>query len=96
MKHFVVEIIYKAPLEKINEVRDRHRAFLDVGYKRGMILMSGPQVPRIGGVIIGRAESMEDFASLLADDPYQVEGVAEYKFMEFTPVHFQEIIKEWI
>lgn len=96
MKHFVVEIIYKAPLEKINEVRDRHRAFLDDGYKRGMILMSGPQVPRIGGVIIGRADSMEDFASLLADDPYQVEGVAEYKFMEFTPVHFQEIIKEWI
>ncbi len=96
MKHFLVEIIYKAPLERINEVRDRHRAFLDTGYKKGMILMSGPQVPRIGGIIIGRAESMEEFASLLAEDPYQKEGVADYKFMEFTPVHFQDMIKEWI
>ena len=96
MKHFLVEIIYKAPIERINEVRDRHRAFLDAGYKKGMILMSGPQVPRTGGIIIGRAESMEDFALLLADDPYQKEGVAEYKFMEFIPVHFQDMIKEWI
>jgi uncharacterized protein YciI len=96
MKHFIVEIIYKAPLEKIDAVRDRHRAFLDEGYKKGMILMSGPQVPRTGGIIIARGNSMEDVAEFLQNDPYQMEKVAEYKFVEFNPVHFQEMIKGWI
>lgn len=96
MKHFIVEIIYKAPIEKINEIRDRHREFLDKGYKQGLILMSGPQVPRVGGMIIARAESMDEIFQFLSDDPYQKEKVAEYKFTEFTPVHYQDNIKEWI
>ena len=62
MKHFVVEIIYKAPIDKIEEVLEKHREFLDEGYKKGMLLMSGPQVPRIGGIVIARAESMESLA----------------------------------
>jgi uncharacterized protein YciI len=96
MKHFIVEIIYKAPIERINEVRDRHRGFLDEGYSKGIILMSGPQVPRTGGIIIARGESMEDVFEFLSNDPYQKEKVAEYKFIEFTPVHHQEFMKEWI
>jgi len=96
MKHFIVEIIYRAPLEKIDAVRDRHRGFLEEGYKKGMILMSGPQVPRTGGIIIARGNSMEDVAEFLSNDPYQKENVAEYKFLEFNPVHFQDMIKEWI
>jgi len=96
MKHFIVEIVYKAPIEKINEVRDRHRAFLESGYEKGLILMSGPQVPRTGGMIVARAGSMEEIAEFLSNDPYQKEKVAEYIFTEFTPVHYQDIIKEWI
>lgn len=96
MKHFVVEIIYKAPIEKINEIRDRHRAFLDTGYKQGVILMSGPQVPRTGGIIIARGNSMEEIDSFFSNDPYRKEKAAEYRFIEFTPVHYQDIIKEWV
>lgn len=96
MKHFIVEIIYKAPIEKINEVRDRHRKFLEAGYEKGIILMSGPQVPRTGGIIVARGNSMEDISEFLAEDPYQKEKVAEYKFIEFSPVHFQNILSEWV
>lgn len=96
MKHFIVEIIYKAPIDKINEVRDRHRAFLEIGYSKGIILMSGPQVPRTGGIIVARADSMEDLSEFLSDDPYRKEGVADYEFIEFTPVHHQDFMKEWI
>lgn len=96
MKHFIVEIIYKAPIEKINEVRERHRAFLETGYKKGVILMSGPQVPRTGGIIVARGESMEEISEFLSNDPYQKEKAAEYKFIEFVPVHHQDLIKEWI
>lgn len=96
MKHFIVEIVYKAAIERINEIRERHREFLNTGYEKGIILMSGPQVPRTGGMIIARAESMEQIKEFLANDPYQKEKAAEYKFTEFTPVHYQDLIKEWI
>jgi uncharacterized protein YciI len=45
MKHFIVEIIYKAHIDKIEEVLTEHRNFLQRGYDEGKILMSGPQVP---------------------------------------------------
>ena len=96
MKHFVVEIIYKAPIHKIEEVLSRHREFLDEGYKKGMLLMSGPQVPRIGGIVIARAESMEALAEYFSNDPYLTEGLAHYQYIEFNPAKKNEIISEWI
>ena len=96
MKHFIVEIVYTAPVEKVNEIRDLHRAFLETGYKKGLILMSGPKEPRVGGIIIARSESLESITEFLSSDPYQTEKVAEYKYTEFIPVHYQEKIKGWI
>jgi uncharacterized protein YciI len=96
MKHFVVEIIYKEPIDKIEEVLEKHRDFLDEGYKKGMLLMSGPQVPRIGGIVIARAESMESLAEYFSNDPYQKSGLAHYQYIEFNPVKKNEIISEWI
>ena len=96
MKHFIIEIIYKAPIETINEIRDRHRAFLNTGYDKGTILMSGPQVPRTGGIIVARGNSMEEVSEFFLDDPYQKEKAAEYRYTEFTPVHFNDLIKEWV
>jgi uncharacterized protein YciI len=96
MKHFVVEIIYKAPIDKIEEVLEKHREFLDEGYKKGMLLMSGPQVPRIGGIVIARAESMEALAEYFSNDPYLSEGLAHYQYIEFNPVKNDKIISEWI
>lgn len=96
MKHFVCEIIYKAPLEKIEEMTAEHRNFLAQGYKKGFILFSGSQVPRIGGIVIAKGESMESISEFFSDDPYQKKGLAEYKFIEFSPKNFQDFLKSWI
>ncbi|MGE5499296.1 MAG: YciI family protein [Syntrophothermus sp.] len=95
MRHFVCEIVYKAPLEKIQETTDEHRAFLRQGYEKGLILISGPQVPRLGGIVIARGESMESMDEFFKNDPYQKKGLAEYKFIEFSPKNFQDFLKEW-
>ena len=96
MKHFVVEIIYKAPLQEIEAVLEKHRTFLQIGYDKGMILASGPQVPKIGGIVLARAESMEVLAEFFADDPYLQENLAHYQYIEFSPVKYQELLSDWI
>ena len=96
MKHFIVEIIYKAPIEEIERTRPEHREFLKKGYENKILLVSGPQVPRIGGIVIARSESMEKIAEFFNDDPYSLKGFAEYRFIEFNPVSRQEFLNDWI
>ena len=96
MKHFVVEIIYKAPIEKITELRPIHREFLQKGYESGRLLVSGPQTPQIGGIVIARGESMEEIAEYFSNDPYSKANAAHYQFIEFTPVSRQEFLNDWL
>ncbi|MFA7418191.1 MAG: YciI family protein [Melioribacteraceae bacterium] len=96
MRHFIVEIIYKAPIEKIEELTPIHREFLQTGYKAGMLLVSGPKVPRTGGIVIAKAKSMEELAEFFKNDPYAVNYAADYSFIEFNPKSHQKILKDWL
>lgn len=96
MKFFVCEIIYKAPIEQIEATTLEHRSFLRTGYDQGFILMSGPQVPRTGGMVIAKGESMEAMAEFFSNDPYQKKGLAVYEFIEFNPKNYQDFLKGWI
>lgn len=96
MRHFVVEVTYTAPLARIDEVLAEHRAFLQLGYDRGLLLASGSQVPRTGGVVLARAESREALLEFFADDPYRREGVASYRVVEFVPVKHQPFLAAWV
>jgi uncharacterized protein YciI len=96
MKHFVVEITYTAPLEQITATTPEHRAFLKTAYDAGRILFSGPQVPRVGGMVVCKGESLEEIQRFFASDPYQAKGLAVYRFIEFNPVSFQPFIEPWL
>jgi uncharacterized protein YciI len=65
---------------------EEHRAFLDRQYAAGHFLASGPQVPRIGGVILARGLSRRQLDEVLAQDPFCRERIAQYQVIEFTPV----------
>ena len=96
MKHFVVEIIYLKPLEQVSPVTPDHREYLQTGYARGILLLSGPQVPRVGGILIGRAESIEAMREYCDQDPYALAGVAKHRIIEFNPMSSQQILKDWL
>lgn len=96
MNHFLIEITYTAPLERIDELLPAHRAFLQEGYDRGVLLLSGPQNPRAGGIVIARAASFDELDRFFAADPYRREGVADYRFVEFNPVKFQPLLADWL
>jgi uncharacterized protein YciI len=96
MRHFIVEIVYIVPLEVIEELTPIHREFLQTGYKKGMLLISGPKVPRTGGIVIARGNSMEEIADFFKNDPYALNNAAEYRFIEFNPKSHQSFLKGWL
>ena len=96
MKHFIIEIIYKVPFEKISEIVPEHRTYLNEGYENGMLLMSGPKNPKTGGILIARAKDISEIENFLDKDPFHIHDVVEYRITEFTPVKHQEFVKTWL
>lgn len=95
-KFFVIELTYTVPFERMGEIVPEHRAFLQNGYDQGWILISGPQLPKTGGIIVAKAPSKEALVSLFSHDPFQVHQVATYRFIEFDPVKRQEYLENWV
>lgn len=95
MKHYVVEITFTVDVDKIGEVTDSHRKFLSEGYEQGWLLMSGPMVPRTGGIIVARSSSVDSLRDYFRRDPYAVKGMARYRFTEFKPVKHQPWLGTW-
>lgn len=93
---FAVILKYKKPLEEVERHTPAHRVFLDECVAQGILIMSGRQTPPTGGVVIAKADSREQLEALLAKDPFQVEGVADYEIYEFTPGKYQPVLKELI
>jgi len=96
MKHFVVNIMYQVPMEEVSQVLPEHRAFLRGGYERGLLLCSGPQNPRTGGIALARAESLDAIQDFFMQDPYFLQGIATHQFTEFEPVLYQGFLEDWV
>ena len=96
MKHFIIEITYKVPYSEIEKVLQEHRNFLQKGYDAGYLLCSGPQEPKTGGLIVARFESEEKIQAYFKQDPFLLHKIAEYRYIEFNPVKYQPLLKDWI
>jgi uncharacterized protein YciI len=96
MKFFVIEITYRAPLTEIDRALSAHRQFLQNAYDQNRLLLSGPQNPRIGGIIIARGQSLDEVQAFFAGDPYQMAKLASYRYIEFAPVKHLPAIANWV
>jgi uncharacterized protein YciI len=96
MPHFMIEITYCVPVEQLGEIVTQHRTFLQLGYECGWLLMSGPQNPKTGGIVIARAPSLQALKAYFQDDPYLLYEVATHRYVEFEPVKRQEFLAEWV
>ncbi len=97
MKHFLLEGEHLVPFEKRSpELIAAHRQFLQQGYDQGRFLLSGPSIPPKGGVLIARAESIDELNAYLADEPFCKAKVMRFaKITEFEPVQHQAILRDW-
>ncbi len=82
---FVIDIEYLVPLEKVEPHLAEHKEFLKRNYAAKNFLMSGAKVPRTGGVIIAVSENRQKLEQLLAEDSFNIHGIARYTITEFLP-----------
>ncbi|MEI7897153.1 MAG: YciI family protein [bacterium] len=87
---FAFHSVYLKPLTEVDIYLDAHRAFLKDLYSKGIIICSGPQVPRTGGFILLNAADKQAALDLMNNDPYVIHGVAEYELIEFECRSFAE------
>jgi uncharacterized protein YciI len=97
MKYFFLEGQHLVPFEQRDPALiAAHRQFLQKGYDRGFFLLSGPSIPPTGGVLVARAESLEQLNDFLAEEPFcKAELMRFSKIIEFNPVQHQPILNEW-
>ena len=81
---FIIELTYKVPNEEIDQFLAAHRAFLDKHFTAGVFLASGAQVPRKGGIILAMASSRETILSIIGEDPFYINGLSDYRIIEFN------------
>lgn len=82
---FVISIEYKVELGKIDSLIDEHFDFLNKYYEKGLFVVSGRKEPRTGGIIIVKNENRSLVETVIKEDPFYREKVADYEITEFIP-----------
>lgn len=85
---FIAILTYRKPLEEVDRFLQAHREYLAGHYAAGDFIASGPQNPRVGGVILMKAEDRAAVDAIIAQDPFNIHGIADYQIVEFTPTMF--------
>lgn len=85
---FLVDLKYKVGVEEVDKFVVAHRKWLDTLYSENKLLCSGPKNPRNGGIIIALLDDLHELKTLLLEDPFYINGVAEYAITEFNPNKF--------
>ena len=94
---FIAILKYKKPLEEVDRFLQAHRDFLARHYAAGNLIASGPRTPRRGGVIMIKAAGSEAVDAIIAEDPFKINGIADYQIVEFTPTLFaDDSLKEFM
>lgn len=85
---FIVILTYKKPLSEVDKYLQAHRDYLAEHYSAGDFIASGPQNPRIGGVIMIKAADREAVNAIISQDPFNINGIADYQIVKFSPTMF--------
>ncbi len=85
MKYYLINLRYIVPIEQVEQHTVAHRTYLKTQYDAGILLFSGPRVPRTGGVLFGRGENIGVIETMIAADPFKTTGTAEYEIIEIAP-----------
>lgn len=93
---FVVILKYKKSIEEVMKNLDAHITFLNKYYAQNKFICSGRQEPRTGGIIICKAKDKSEVSSMILEDPFYKNGIAEYETIEFLPTKYAEGFENFI
>lgn len=80
---FVIELVYKVDLARIDAHMAAHMRFLKKHYAAGDFLVSGRKIPRDGGIILAVGKNKEQIQAIVEEDPFHRHGLADFRIIEF-------------
>ncbi|CEN77594.1 YciI family protein [Paraclostridium sordellii] len=95
MRYFIVEGILKSKDEIDKDTMTKHMNYSQKAMDDGLILMSGLKKNMSGGIFIMKSDSIENIKEYLDNEPFKLEGIQDYKIIEFSPHYFNESPSEW-
>lgn len=93
---FIAILTYKKPLQEVDKYLQAHRDYLAEHYAAGDFITSGPQTPRVGGVIMMKAENRAEIDAIITREPFNINKIADYQIVEFTPTMFINVCLKMI
>ena len=85
---YIVNLNYIKEVSEVEKHLEEHIKFLEKYYEMGKFICSGRKNPRTGGVILLNAESLSEVESIILEDPFNANEIAEYKITEFFPTKY--------
>src|SRR5688572_17507267 len=80
---FVIELVYKVDLARIDAHMAAHVAFLKKYYTAGNFLVSGRKIPRDGGIILAVGKRRQQIEAIVTEDPFVEHDLADFRIIEF-------------
>ncbi len=80
---YIFKLKYKKPLAEVEKYLQAHRDYLDHFYMNGKFIASGPQEPRVGGVILCNTNDLEEATEIYQSDPFFINDIADYDLTHF-------------
>lgn len=87
----IIELTYKKPLEQVDKYLAEHRNYLTSLYQQNKLLASGPKNPRNGGIMIALT-NIDAAEEMVNNDPFYVNDIADYSYIEFDPVKYHDVL----
>ena len=82
---FIISITYADSIDQVDKCLERHVTFIDEQYALGNFSASGRKVPRTGGIILSCVSSRSEIESIMKQDPFYREQLADFEITEFIP-----------
>ncbi len=82
---YIVSVIYKTGLDKVDNCLKEHIDYLQKYTDLGIFILAGRKVPRSGGIILVNTDSRESLDTIISEDPFSINDVANFEVVEFIP-----------
>lgn len=86
---FIVYLKF-ADKSRAPELMAGHNAWLQDGFERGLLLLSGSLQPNLGGCLFVCCEGRDTVEAFVAEDPFVTEGVVTAEIAEVAPKRTDE------
>lgn len=87
---------YIKPAEEREKHLTEHRAFLDKCIEKNVLVIAGRINPPTGGVILFNVDTEEEARTILREDPFAINKIAEYEIIELVVGKYDPCVSKFI